>query len=51
MFSGVFIPEELDRVGDKGTGDTTMVEVQTLLEVFVNMSLRPACFTDNASFW
>jgi len=47
VFSGVFIPEPLDRVGDKETGDTTMVDAQTL---FVNMSLRSACFSDNASF-
>jgi hypothetical protein len=35
VFSGVFIPEELDRGGDKETGDTTMVDKQTLLGVFV----------------
>jgi len=51
VFSGIFIPEELDRVGDKETGDTTMVDAQTLLGVFVNMSLRSACFTDEASLW
>lgn len=47
MFSGVFIPEPLDRVEDKETGDTTMVDGQTL---FVNMSLRSACFSDSAYF-
>jgi len=34
MFSGVFTPEQVDGVGDKGLGDTTTVEVQTLLEDF-----------------
>jgi hypothetical protein len=46
VFSGVFIPEEVDRAGDMESGNTTVVDVQTLLEVFVNMSLRSACFTD-----
>jgi hypothetical protein len=30
--SVAFITEEVDGVGDKGSGDTTMVKVQTLLE-------------------
>ena len=30
MLSGVFIPEELDRVGDEESGDTTMVDADTL---------------------
>jgi hypothetical protein len=46
VFSGVFIAEEVDGAGDKGSGDTTTVDVQTLLEVFLNMSLRSTCFTD-----
>jgi hypothetical protein len=46
MFSGVFI---VDGVGDKGSGNTTTVDVQTLLESFLNMSLlRSACFIDEA---
>jgi len=32
--SGVFITEEVDGVGDKGLGDSTMVDTETLLEVF-----------------
>jgi hypothetical protein len=39
VFSGAFIAEEVDRIGDKGSGDTTMVYVQILLEAFLNMSL------------
>ena len=39
MFSGVFIAEEVDGVGDKGSGGTTTVDVWTLLEAFLNMSL------------
>jgi hypothetical protein len=31
--SGVFTAEETDRVGEKESGDTTAVDVQTLLEV------------------
>lgn len=38
-FSGVFIAEEADEAGDKGSGHTTMVRVQTLLEGFLNMSI------------
>jgi hypothetical protein len=32
VFYGVFTAEEFGRVGDKGSGDTTMVDVQTLQE-------------------
>jgi hypothetical protein len=35
-FSGVFIAEEVDRVGDIGSGDATVVDVQTLLEAVLN---------------
>jgi hypothetical protein len=34
VFSGDFIAEEVDRGEDKGSGDTTTVDVQTLLEAF-----------------
>jgi hypothetical protein len=50
MFSGIFIAEKVDRVGDKGLGDTTTVDVQTLLEAFLNMSLSSACFNNTAFF-
>jgi len=47
MFCWVFIAEDVDGgVGYKGLGDTTTVDVHTLLEAFVNMPLRSACFTD-----
>ena len=46
MFCWVFIAEEIDGVGDKGLGDTTTVDVHILLEDFVNIYLRSACFTD-----
>ena len=49
MFHGVFIVGEVDG-GDKGSGDTKMADVQTILEVFLNMSLSSVCFTDYASF-
>jgi hypothetical protein len=35
VFSGVFIAEEVDGAGDEGSGDTTMVDVQTILEDFL----------------
>jgi len=34
VYSGVFIAEEVDGVGDKGSGDTSTFEVQTHFEVF-----------------
>jgi hypothetical protein len=34
MFSGVFTAEYVNEVGDGGSGDTTTVDEQTLLEVF-----------------
>ena len=46
VFFGVFIAEEPDGVGDKGSEDITLTGVLTLLEDFLNMSLRSACFTD-----
>ena len=46
MFSGIFIAKEVDGVGDMGSGDPTAIEVQTLLGAFLNLSLRPAHFTD-----
>jgi hypothetical protein len=34
IFSGFFIAEEVDGVGDKGSRDITTVDVQTLLRLF-----------------
>ena len=51
MFFGVFIADEFDGVGDKGLGGTTIVHVQTLLEAFLNISLRSPCFIKDAFFW
>ena len=42
MSSEIYIAEEVDEVGDKASGGTTLVHVQTILETF----LRPACFSD-----
>ena len=44
MFLGAIIVEEVDSVGVKVSGDATMVDVQKLLEIFLNMSLRSSCF-------
>ena len=41
MFSGVFIFEGIDRVGDKGSGDNTTADVRTFSEAFLNIS--PTC--------
>jgi hypothetical protein len=49
--SGIFITEEVDEVGDKTSGGTTLFHVQTFLEAFLNMSLRPVCFSDKAIFF
>jgi hypothetical protein len=49
MFSGVFIAEEVDGVGDKGSGNTTAVDVQTIFKA--SISPRCACFTDEAFLW
>jgi hypothetical protein len=37
VFSAVFILEEVDGVGDSGSGDATTVEVQTLLDAVLNI--------------
>jgi hypothetical protein len=39
-----FIAEDVDVVGDRGSGYAVTVDIQTLLEAFLNMSLRSACF-------
>jgi hypothetical protein len=46
VFSGLFAFFEVDGVGDNGSGNTTTVDVQTLLEAFLNLSLTLACFND-----
>jgi hypothetical protein len=37
------VAEEVDRLGDKGSGDITIFDLQTLLEAFLNVFLRSAC--------
>jgi hypothetical protein len=49
VFYGVFTAEEFGR-GDKGSGDTTVVDVQILQEAFLKMSPSSTCFTDKAFF-
>jgi hypothetical protein len=46
----VFRVEEVDGVGDQWSGDTATVDIQTLLEAFLNMSLRFAYWIDAAMF-
>lgn len=47
MFYGVLIAED-DRAEDKGSGGTTVVEVQTFLVAVLNISLGPTRFSDEA---
>jgi len=51
VFYGVFTAEEFATEGDKGSGDTTMVDVQILQEAFLNRSLSFACFRSEDFFW
>jgi hypothetical protein len=51
MFSGVFIAKKVDGVGDKGSGKTTIVDVLTILEVFLCMFQRSASFIDEVFFF
>ena len=39
----------MEGVGDKDSGGTTIIDMQTLLDVFLNMSLRSACLTVGTS--
>jgi hypothetical protein len=48
LFSTVFIAAEVDGVGNKGSAVTTMVDVQTHLEAFLNMSIRSTYSNDKA---
>jgi hypothetical protein len=48
VLPGVFTAVEVDEIGYKGSGNTTMVEVQTLFLAFLYKSLRSACFNDPA---
>jgi hypothetical protein len=50
VFSGVLTAEEFGR-GDKGSGDTTVVDVQTLQEAFLNRSPSFACFSSQDIFF
>jgi hypothetical protein len=43
--------EEVGGVVDKESGDTTTVDVDTLLEAFLSMTLRSACLIDKSIFW
>jgi hypothetical protein len=43
LFPGVYLAEEVDGLGDKGSGNITIFDLQTLLEEFLGMSLRSAC--------
>jgi len=44
LFPGIYLAEEVDGLGDKGSGNITIFDLQTLLEEFLSVSLRSACF-------
>jgi hypothetical protein len=46
LFSGVFVAEEVAEVGQRRSGDTIMIDVETHLESFLNLFLRFACVID-----
>jgi len=50
LFSVVFIAEKVDLVVDNRSEGTAMVYVHTLLEAFLNISLRSAHFMEAAFF-
>jgi hypothetical protein len=50
VFFGVFIAHDVYGVGDKGSGDTTTVDVQTPLKAYLNMILKSTCFVDEDYF-
>jgi hypothetical protein len=39
VFPGVVVAEEVDGLGDMGSGDTTAVDIQIILDVFMHTSL------------
>jgi hypothetical protein len=45
---GVTTAEEVDRVGDKGSADTTIGDLHIILKAFLNMSLILTCSFDEA---
>jgi len=40
VFSIIFITEEIHGMGEEGSGDNTMIDVQTYSEAFLNMTPR-----------
>jgi hypothetical protein len=58
VFSIIFIAEEIDGMGEKiygmgemGSGDIKIIDVQTDSEAFLNMTPRSVCFNNEAFFW
>jgi len=51
VFSGVFMAEDVDGVGDKWLGYTTTFVEQTLLEDYFNTFLQSTCLTDMDFYW
>jgi hypothetical protein len=57
VFSGVFIVEEVDGVGDRGSRGASVADVQTIVVAFMNMSVRYSACIDEAfagkkqNFW
>jgi hypothetical protein len=51
VFSQIFIAEEVGGVGDEGSGDTTRVHVQTLLEAALSISMMKLSSFRNQNLW
>lgn len=51
VFFGVILGEEVSGVGNRVSGNNTMVGIQLLLEASLNMAVRSACFIDEYFFW
>jgi len=43
VFCGLYVAKEFDALGNKESGNNTPLDLQTLLEAFLNVSLRSAC--------
>ena len=50
MFFIIFIAEEIGGMGEKGSGDNTVIDVQIYSDVFLNMTPRSVCFNNEAFF-
>ena len=50
VLSGILVAAEIGGREDKGSGNTTTVDVQSLLKTILNISLRLSSFIDGSLF-